>query len=86
MTASPKPIILIPLLCAVSSLGVVIVLHDINMASRYCDRLVALHGGRLLAEGSPAELMTGDTLQAIYGIPMHVMRHPVGEHRVAIAH
>ncbi|WP_136248812.1 ATP-binding cassette domain-containing protein [Halomonas borealis] len=67
-------------------LGVIIVLHDINMASRYCDRLVALHEGRLLAQGTPAELMTGDTLEAIYGIPMHVMRHPVGEHRVAIAH
>ncbi|TDB01855.1 ATP-binding cassette domain-containing protein [Halomonas marinisediminis] len=73
-------------LCRELGLGVIIVLHDINMASRYCDRLVALHGGRLLAQGTPEEMMNGETLKAIYGIPMHVMAHPSGEHRVAIAH
>ncbi|WP_104205378.1 ATP-binding cassette domain-containing protein [Billgrantia saliphila] len=57
-------------------LGVVIVLHDINMAARYCDRLVALHGGRVLADGTPGELMTDATLEAIYGIPMQVVPHP----------
>jgi len=57
-------------------LGVVVVLHDVNMAARYCDHLIALHGGRLLAQGSPAELLHSDTLQAIYGIPMGVMPHP----------
>jgi iron-chelate-transporting ATPase len=57
-------------------LGVVVVLHDVNMAARYCDHLIALHGGRLLAQGSPAELLRSDTLQAIYGIPMGVMPHP----------
>ena len=77
---------LIRRLCQELGLGVVIVLHDINMASRYCDRLVALHGGRLLAQGTPEEIMNGQTLQAIYGIPMHVMAHPCGEHRVAIAY
>lgn len=73
-------------LCQELGLGVVIVLHDINLAARYCDRLVALHGGRLLAEGTPEAIMTGDTLKAIYGIPMHVISHPSGEHRVAVAH
>ena len=57
-------------------LGVVVVLHDVNLAARYCDHLIALHGGRLLAQGSPAELLKSDTLQAIYGIPMGVMPHP----------
>ncbi|WP_304526161.1 ABC transporter ATP-binding protein [Halomonas sp. I5-271120] len=73
-------------LCQELGLGVVIVLHDINLAARYCDRLVALHAGRLLAEGTPDAIMTGDTLKAIYGIPMHVISHPSGEHRVAVAH
>lgn len=58
-------------------LGVLVVLHDINMAARYCDHLIALHGGRLLAQGSPAELMRGDTLEDIYGIPMGVLSNPV---------
>lgn len=56
-------------------LGVVVVLHDINMASRYCDRLIALHSGCLLTQGTPQELMTGSTLEAIYGIPMNVLQH-----------
>lgn len=58
-------------------LGVLVVLHDVNMAARYCDHLIALHGGRLLAQGAPAELMRGETLEDIYGIPMGVLSNPV---------
>jgi iron complex transport system ATP-binding protein len=64
--------------------GVVIVLHDINMAARYCDRLVALRGGELLAQGSPQALMQRATLADIYGVPMQVIRHPSGSHPVAM--
>ncbi|MEH6386415.1 MULTISPECIES: ATP-binding cassette domain-containing protein [Pseudomonas] len=65
-------------------LGVIIVLHDINMAARYCDRLIALHGGRVLEQGSPIEMMDSDTLEAIYGIPMQIMRPNGSPHPVAI--
>ena len=65
-------------------LGVIIVIHDINMASRFCDRLVALHSGRLLTHGEPEGLMTSETLHAIYGIPMEVIRHPAHAHPIAI--
>lgn len=57
-------------------LGVVVVLHDINMAARFCDEIVALRGGRLCARGTPAELMTSERLEDIYGIAMVVMPHP----------
>jgi len=57
-------------------LGVIVVLHEINMAARYCDHLVALHSGRLLTQGAPADLMNSETLGAIYGIGMGVMPHP----------
>ncbi len=57
-------------------LGVLVVLHDVNMAARYCDHLLALHGGTLLMQGSPSELMNSAALEAIYGIPMQVMHHP----------
>lgn len=73
-------------LCHQLGLGVIIVLHDINMAARFCDHLVALHGGRLLAQGAPRELMRDKTLEAIYGIPMHVIPHPNGAHPVALLH
>lgn len=71
-------------LCRELDLGVVVVLHDINMAARYCDGLVALHSGRLLAAGAPRDLMLDSTLEAIYGIPMHVMHHPSAGHRLAV--
>ncbi|MGR6722586.1 ATP-binding cassette domain-containing protein [Aeromonas veronii] len=66
------------------NLGVIIVIHDINMASRFCDRLVALHSGRLLTHGEPEGLMTSETLHAIYGIPMEVIRYPAHAHPIAI--
>ncbi|WP_339842316.1 ATP-binding cassette domain-containing protein [uncultured Halopseudomonas sp.] len=65
-------------------LGVIIVLHDINMAARYCDRLTALHGGRVLEQGSPLEMMESDTLEAIYGLPMQIMVPTGSTHPVAI--
>ena len=67
-------------------LGVVIVLHDVNLAARYCDHLIALQGGRVLTRGTPAELMNAATLEAIYGIPMHVMAHPASREPVALVH
>ena len=73
-------------LCRELGLGVVIVLHDVNMAARYCDHLVALHSGQVLAQGAPRELMCDSTLEAIYGIPMRVMSHPGGEHPIAVLH
>ncbi|KAF1054588.1 MAG: Iron(3+)-hydroxamate import ATP-binding protein FhuC [Stenotrophomonas maltophilia] len=74
-------------LCQRLDLGVVVVLHDINMAARYCDQLIALHGGRLLVEGSPAELMRSDTLEAIYGVPMTVLPHPSSaQTSIAVVH
>ena len=57
-------------------MGVVLVLHDINMAASFCDQLIALHSGRLLIQGKPDELMNSETLKAIYGISMSIMPHP----------
>ena len=59
-------------------LGVVVVLHEINMAARYCDYLVALRGGEMIAQGTPSELMRSETLEHIYGIPMGILPHPAG--------
>ena len=65
-------------------MGVIVVLHDINMAATYCDHLVALHSGELLTEGSPEQLMNQDTLESIYGISMSIMEHPHNGARVAV--
>ncbi|WP_111221253.1 ATP-binding cassette domain-containing protein [Rhizobium tumorigenes] len=57
-------------------LGVVMVLHDVNMAARFCDEILALHSGKLIARGTPEQIVTPTQLQAIYGIEMGVTRHP----------
>lgn len=59
-------------------LTVIAVLHDINMAASYCDHLVALRGGEMIAQGGPLELMQGPVLEQIYGIPMGTLPHPSG--------
>lgn len=59
-------------------LTVIAVLHDINMAARYCDHLVALRAGEMIAEGEPLEMMQGTVLEQIYGIPMGILPHPSG--------
>ncbi|WP_230531518.1 ATP-binding cassette domain-containing protein [Microvirga roseola] len=58
-------------------LGAVVVLHDVNMAARFCDEILALKGGSLIAHRDPRDIMTPDCLQSIYGIPMDVIAHPV---------
>lgn len=58
------------------NLCVIIVIHDINLASRYCDQLVALHSGKLLAQGNAFEIVNSASLNAIYGIDLNVIEHP----------
>jgi ferric hydroxamate transport system ATP-binding protein len=57
-------------------IGVVVVLHDVNMAARFCDEILALHSGAMITRGTPDEILTPEQLQAIYGTRMGVMRHP----------
>lgn len=58
------------------NLGVIIVIHDINLAAQYCDELVALKGGKLLKQGTPADIMTAEVLDDIYSVQMNIIRHP----------
>ncbi|PQV46770.1 iron complex transport system ATP-binding protein [Paraburkholderia sp. BL21I4N1] len=67
------------------ALTVVIVLHDINLATRFCDELIALYSGRFLTRGTPAQVMQSDVLEAIYGIPMDIVEHPQSGSRLGVA-
>jgi iron complex transport system ATP-binding protein len=51
---------------------VIAVLHDLSMAARYCDRLLLLDRGRLVADGTPGEVLTQDRLRAVYGITSRI--------------
>jgi iron complex transport system ATP-binding protein len=55
---------------------IVIVLHDINMAAEYADRLFALKDGRLVAQGDPKEILDAELVREVYGIESHILEHP----------
>lgn len=56
---------------------VLAVLHDLNMAARYCDRLIMLHDGKVLADGAPEEVMTQENLQILYEMQMIIRKNNV---------
>jgi iron complex transport system ATP-binding protein len=56
---------------------IVMVLHDLNMAARYADRLVALADGRLHSVGDPADVLTEACVHEVFGLDSHVMVDPV---------
>ncbi|USK55605.1 heme ABC transporter ATP-binding protein [Cytobacillus solani] len=58
-------------------LTVISVLHDLNLAALYCDRLLLLHNGRVVATGSPEDIIRTDLIEEVYGTAPIVMQHPV---------
>jgi iron complex transport system ATP-binding protein len=56
---------------------VVMVLHDLNEASRYAHHVVAMHAGRIVAQGPPAEVVTVDMVREVFGLDATVIDDPV---------
>ncbi|MEU0358610.1 ABC transporter ATP-binding protein [Streptomyces cyaneofuscatus] len=56
---------------------IVMVLHDLNLAARYADHLIALADGTLHAAGSPADVLTEETVRAVFGLESRVIEDPV---------
>lgn len=65
--------------------GVLAVLHDLNLAAAYADRVVLLHRARVAVAGTPAEVLRADLLEAVFDIPMLVIAHPQLSHPVVVA-
>lgn len=55
---------------------VLVVLHDLNLAAAACDRLAVLSQGRLVASGTPGEVLTAELLREVFGVRADVVRHP----------
>jgi iron complex transport system ATP-binding protein len=53
------------------------VLHDVNLAAAWCDRLLLLAGGRTVALDTPAKALTPPNLRAAYAMPATVLPHPL---------
>jgi len=60
-----------------SGKAVLAVLHDLNLAAEFCDRLILVHDGRIAAEGAPAEVLTTTHLSEVYNACVWVRSHPV---------
>lgn len=56
---------------------VVVVLHDLNLACRYAHHLIAMRGGRVVASGSPGEVITAETVETVFGLRCVVVDDPV---------
>ncbi|RJV49431.1 ABC transporter ATP-binding protein [Veillonella sp. AF13-2] len=57
---------------------VVSAIHDLNLASMYCDRLIALKDGSVVCTGTPHEVLTEETIRHIYGVSATVQTLPNG--------
>lgn len=58
---------------------VVLVLHDLNLASRYSDHLIAMANGRIAAEGRPGEVITADIVREVFGLEAQIVPDPVSD-------
>ncbi len=65
-------------------LAVLMVLHDLNHAGAFADRLALLVDGRLESEGRPWEVLTASNLAAVYGLTVHVAPHPMNGNPVVL--
>jgi iron complex transport system ATP-binding protein len=65
-------------------LAVVAVFHDLNLAAQYCHRLAVIGGGRIIAEGTPAEVITVENVSRAYGADVCIVPHPRNKQPVAL--
>lgn len=59
------------------ALGVLVILHDVNLAALFSDRIALLSDGHVLACDTPSRVLTTDNLRNVYRVDAHVMEHPL---------
>jgi iron complex transport system ATP-binding protein len=62
-----------------SGCTVVMVLHDLNLATRYSDNLIVMRAGSILAQGHPRDVITAELLDEAFGLRAAVVDDPVGD-------
>ncbi|MCB5363328.1 heme ABC transporter ATP-binding protein [Pusillimonas sp. CC-YST705] len=67
-----------------SQVGVLVVLHDLNLAAQWCDELLLLAAGQVLVDGTPEQVLTPEALEQAYGLRPSVVPHPVKENAVLV--
>jgi iron complex transport system ATP-binding protein len=66
-------------LCQTEELIVLVTLHDLNLASQYCDRLMVLGKGTVYCQGTPGAVINAQTIRDVYGAKVYVYPHPINK-------
>ncbi|AGB01901.1 ABC transporter ATP-binding protein [Methanoregula formicica] len=59
--------------------GMIIAVHDLNLAYRYADTVVVLHGGKMAGYGKPQEILTPECIRKVYGVDAFVIENEQGK-------
>jgi iron complex transport system ATP-binding protein len=68
---------LIKCLCKIKKLVIVAVFHDFNLAARYCDSIILLKDGKIVAVGKSEETLTSENVRKVFNVDTIVKKHPV---------
>lgn len=71
--------------CAKQGAAVLVILHDLNLASRYCDQLLLLDKGKVFIKGSPHEVLTKNHIEYLFGLDVIIEKHPRLGYPIVIA-
>jgi len=74
---------------AEDGMGVLCIMHDLNLAALYADRVILMQNGRIAATGLPEEVLRQDALESVFGIRANVALHPLSGRpsiMLAVAH
>lgn len=63
---------------------IAMVLHDLNLAARYADRLIAVRGGELFAAGAPEDVLTADTVGEVFGLNSCIVSDPATDRPMVV--
>lgn len=63
---------------------IILVLHDLNLAARYADQLVFVHGGRVHSRGAPEELMTPALIAQVFDVDAAILQDPVHQRPICV--
>jgi iron complex transport system ATP-binding protein len=66
-------------------IGVLVVLHDLNLAAEHADRIAVLADGGIVEVGPPAAILRQELLETVFGVPMLVIPHPRLAHPLVVA-
>lgn len=60
-----------------AEVSVVVALHDLNLATTFCDEVLVLHEGQAVCLGKPAKVLTVELIREVYGVEVRIL-HPEG--------